>query len=227
MTEDEQAAHEAAMIAVAEGGDPNAPDDLDDTQLPSDTDPNATDDEYEGDIELPEGFDSVEELIKWANEQNEDEDDEDDDEEEADYDDDEDPLLQELRNRAEEAESILATQQVHDAVGGKEEYAKTLTWAGQNLNEGETQFYDSIMENGSPAEAAFAARALHAMAVQASIEANGHVGSVTMPDGTGSSEGAGYDSQAEMQRDMADPRYQNDSAFQQKVVNKLMATTAF
>jgi hypothetical protein len=223
LTPEQEEEHNAKMIGIAEGGDPNAPDDLGDAG-------NKTE---EGDFTLPEGFNSVDELIEMANRQKDAESNEEEDEdeeagtEEEEEGEESDPELLDALDRAAKAEAILAEQQVLEAVGGKEEYAKTLDWASKNLSDEQINFYDNIMENASPAEAAFAAQALSAMSARAGSDSFGEQGNVTRPGESGAPAPQGYQSQAEMQRDMADSRYQNDTAFQAQVMKKMQLTTVF
>lgn len=114
------------------------------------------------------------------------------------------------------AEATLATQALHKAAGGEAEFNALVAWGKTNLTPEQREFYDAQLNGPNAAEV------IELLKVKASkgadpklIQGNGAVPAATQ----------GYRSQAEMQRDMRDPRYQTDPAFRADVRNKLKYAT--
>jgi len=210
--------HEKAMLNVADNGDPNAPDDTKSVNLPSEEKPAADE------PQLPEGVESVEDLINKFNELNSSETDEESEGDEAKGDGEGEEGEEEADERDEKlaaAEEKLREISVYETVGGKEEYSKLIEWADQNLSEEQVEVYDAAVMNGSPEQAAFAASALKAMSELHAIKNHGYSGQTTIPSTSGGEVLVGYKSDAEMVKDMNDPRYDTDPAFRARVEQKL------
>lgn len=216
--------HEKQMIAVAEGGDPNAPDDNKggEPRLPS-----------EGDLPLdqmkPEDMSKEQllEFIKMAQEEETEDEGEEDGEEETDDSGDDEELSEEER-KLQEAEDKLREVAAFEEAGGKEAYQELVAWGSENLDENEIGIFNQAVTQGEPEVTKFAVRAVNALRQVKNYETFGQQGQMTDGQGTAMMEGlTGYESQAEMQRDMQDPRYHTDPAFQQKVMMKLSVTSAF
>ncbi|WP_421276149.1 hypothetical protein [Aeromonas veronii] len=79
----------------------------------------------------------------------------------------------EWQKRAIEAEAALLEKAVFELTGGKEEYTKLTQWAANTLSKEEIEFYDSVMEQGTPAQVTFAVNALKAMAENSRYNAAG------------------------------------------------------
>lgn len=124
-----------------------------------------------------------------------------------------------LAYRQQNADQELQPQDVDalkDIVGGDEEYGAMLTWAQQSLGEQEIAMYDSVMQKGDPAACFFAVQALNSIYQNAYGFEGELLGGSSAPDMVDA-----YRSQAEMIRDMSDPRYDNDPAFRNDVMEKL------
>lgn len=115
----------------------------------------------------------------------------------------------------------LARAEVFKETGGEEAYKDMIAWARETYNDDEVAVYDRDINSGDPAVRLNAARGLAARYAQA----NGKDGkSVTRK---GSERGAEmYRSKAEMVKDMSSPEYAKDSAFRERVAQKVRASYA-
>ena len=100
--------------------------------------------------------------------------------------------------------------------GGDENYNTMVGWAKENLQEGEIEMYDRVMENGDPIACYFAVQALK----YRFDDASGTEGQM-LTGKAPTNKGDVYRSQAEVVRAMNDPKYDNDPAYRQDVYNKL------
>ena len=218
MTPEQEKTHNEEMIkAVDEANATESGKEKTNVSLPSETESKVDNKEPE----LPEGFESVEELITFVNALEDDSEEDEDSEEDKDSEEDD-----EWRKRAEEAESALVEKAAYEAVGGPEQYAELAKWATENLEESDQAFYNSVMEQGSPEQVAFAVRAVSSVMKLQSIENFGHQGEINQGSNSNNAT-SGYESVAQMQADMNDPRYGTDPAFRSEVEAKLRITTAF
>ncbi len=110
-------------------------------------------------------------------------------------------------------EDVAALQ---DMAGGEEQYGQLLEWASDNFSSEEIDLYDAVMDGGDPAACFFAVQTL--MARYADSE--GYEGELLTGKGA-PTESKGFRSQAELIAAMADPRYDNDPAYRQDVINTL------
>ena len=105
---------------------------------------------------------------------------------------------------------------IKESVGGNKEYTQVINWAKSNLPEDVIKGYDQTIESGS-----LAAIKLAAAGLKAQYEAaNGSEGK-TYTGKPASNKGDVFRSQAELLRAMNDPRYDNDEAYRQDVMEKL------
>ena len=102
---------------------------------------------------------------------------------------------------------------LQEMVGGAEEYANILNWAGQNLSEAEIDMYDDVMDSGDPAACFFAIQAL----ASRYGDENGVEGEMLV-GGNPTNEYQGFRSQAELVEAMSDPRYENDPAYRADII---------
>ena len=102
---------------------------------------------------------------------------------------------------------------LQEMVGGPEEYANILNWAGQNLSEAEIDMYDDVMDSGDPAACFFAIQAL----ASRYGDENGVEGEMLV-GGNPTNEYQGFRSQAELVEAMSDPRYETDPAYRADVI---------
>ena len=104
---------------------------------------------------------------------------------------------------------------VYQAVGGEQEYGALTAWASENLSDNEIDTYDAMIESGDMGQISFALQALY----YRYTEAMGQDGN--MLQGKPAQAQGGFRSQAELVAAMNDPRYDNDPAYRQDVINKL------
>ena len=124
-----------------------------------------------------------------------------------------------LAYRQQNADAELSTGDVDalkNIAGGDAEYNAMVGWAGTALGQNEIAMYDSVMQKGDPAACFFAVQALRSIYQENQGYEGQMLGGSTAPDMVDA-----YRSQADMIRDMSDPRYDNDPAFRNDVMNKL------
>jgi len=116
-----------------------------------------------------------------------------------------------------ESEDISDAQinEIKSLAGGEEAYSNLVTWASQNLDQEAISAYDEIVNSGS-----IQAIELAVSGLKSKYEAaNGYEG--TMYSGKAAKSTDVFRSQAELVRAMGDPRYENDPAYRQDIINKL------
>ena len=128
-----------------------------------------------------------------------------------------------LQYRAENQQEQISESQVKqlkDIAGGDKGYEGMIGWAKSNLQKGEIDMYDKVMEGGDPTACYFAVQALKYRFDDASgVEGEMLTGKAP------SSKGDTYKSQAQVIEAMNDPRYENDPAFRKEVADKLERST--
>ena len=124
-----------------------------------------------------------------------------------------------LQYRAENQQEQISESQVKqlkDIAGGDKGYEGMIGWAKSNLQKGEIDMYDKVMEGGNPTACYFAVQALKYRFDDASgVEGEMLTGKAP------SSKGDTYKSQAQVVEAMSDPKYDNDPAYRQEVMKKL------
>lgn len=210
--------YDKSMIAIAEGGDPNDPAENKDevVELPSEQVKEEPKDE------------PVEEPADDAKEGDTDEPKADDEKPEETDDDKSDEELTEDQKELQKLRQEQKERAVYDAIGGEESYKELAKWAGQNIPEAELAVYNQAVEQGDTDTAVFATKALQAMQKVSQYETHGYQGDVTIPSGDPLGSGPrGYESSAQMQADMNDPRYKTDEAYRNRVAQKIAMTSDF
>ena len=115
-----------------------------------------------------------------------------------------------------QATSEADAKAIYDSVGGEEAYGEMVGWAAQNLSQDEIDSYNSVTNSGNPAAIKFAVEAL------ANRYANSEGYEAPMVTGRKSAPSVqGYRSNAELARDISDPRYSTDPAFRADVEARL------
>lgn len=105
--------------------------------------------------------------------------------------------------------------QIYDSVGGQQQYQQMTQWAAENLDADTVQAFDNVIDTGNVAAINLALRGLQS-------QYNDSVGyENNMLQGKPAQAVNGYRSQAEVVRDMNDPRYDRDPAYRQEVMDKL------
>ena len=116
------------------------------------------------------------------------------------------------------------SQSVYSAVGGEENYSAMIQWAGDNLAPKEIAAFNKTVNGSDMGAIMFAVRGLKAQYDgQVGFEPSATVRGQTAPK----SAPVSYKSLAEMQEDMASPKYQNDPAFRKMVEQKLARSDIF
>ena len=101
--------------------------------------------------------------------------------------------------------------------GGDKEYDGMMRWASANMPEDDIALYDQALETGNPLTAFFAVQAL----TYKYMDETGKDGEMLTGKTPSSGSQSTYRSQAEVVRAMGDPRYDNDPAYRQDVMEKL------
>tara|TARA_R100001594_G_scaffold133376_1_gene174054 strand:- start:63 stop:878 length:816 start_codon:yes stop_codon:yes gene_type:complete len=109
-----------------------------------------------------------------------------------------------------------AVNQIKNFAGGEQNYANMVQWAGENLDSSSIEAFDSIVNSGSVEAIKLAVSGLKGQYEAA----NGYEGTMYTGKAPTSSKDI-YRSQAELVRAMNDPRYDNDPAYRQDVIDKL------
>ena len=115
-----------------------------------------------------------------------------------------------------QATSEADAKAIYDSVGGEDAYGEMVGWAAQNLSQDEIDSYNSVTNSGNTAAIKFAVEAL------ANRYANSEGYEAPMVTGRKSAPSVqGYRSNAELARDISDPRYASDPAFRADVEARL------
>lgn len=120
--------------------------------------------------------------------------------------------------RAQEMVLEGRVKSVHDSVGGQDSYNAMIEWAGDNLSKDEVSAFNRAVNSDDMNSITLAVKGL-----KARFDAEGgYEPSVQVKGGTGKPTGSSvYRSVAELDKDMADPRYWNDPAYRADVERKL------
>ena len=112
--------------------------------------------------------------------------------------------------------SDAEVNQVKNFAGGEQAYSNLVNWASENLDQQSIEAFDSIVNAGSVQAIQLAVSGLKSQYEAA----NGYEG--TMYSGKSPNDSRDvFRSQAELVRAMGDPRYENDPAYRQDIINKL------
>lgn len=115
-----------------------------------------------------------------------------------------------------QATSEADAKAIYDSVGGQEAYSEMVGWAANNLAQDEIDSFNSVTSSGNTAAIKFAVEAL------ANRYANSEGYEAPMVTGRKSAPSVqGYRSNAELARDISDPRYSTDPAFRADVEARL------
>lgn len=106
------------------------------------------------------------------------------------------------------------------SVGGQEAYNKALEWASENLSAEDRESYDAVVASGNKDSIKFAVEAL----LNRYKAADGFDGEMVSGRNVKNQGLKPYRSEAELRRDLANRRYQEDPAFRLDVENRLSAS---
>lgn len=113
-------------------------------------------------------------------------------------------------------------QEVKNLAGGEENYARLIQFIGSQP-QGIIDGFNAAIQSGNIAQITLAIRGVEAQMTAAYGTANPSV----MAGAQGAGTPTGYQTTAEMTKDMSDPRYQTDPAFTQEVYRKLQYSSLF
>lgn len=114
-------------------------------------------------------------------------------------------------------------QNVFNLVGGEDNYNSMTAWAADNFSEDEISAYNAAVNGGNSASAMMAVKGLKArFDAEVGFEPSREVRGQTVKAGA-----SVYRSVAELEKDMSDPRYKEDSAFRRDVERKLGRSDIF
>ncbi|WPH18224.1 capsid assembly protein [Variovorax paradoxus] len=126
------------------------------------------------------------------------------------------PAINERLKQLLKAEQTLQVQSLHKLAGGEAEFNALNAWAQKALTQEQRDFYNGELAGPNAADVIELLKTKAARGADPKlVQGNGGVQPSVQ----------GYRSQAEMQRDMRDPRYQADPAFRADVRNKLKYAT--
>ena len=112
--------------------------------------------------------------------------------------------------------SDAQVNQVKNFAGGEQAYSNIVNWASENLDQQSIEAFDNIVNNGSVEAIKLAVSGLKSQYESA----NGYEGTMYSGKAPNNSRDV-FRSQAELVRAMSDPRYENDPAYRQDIINKL------
>ena len=105
---------------------------------------------------------------------------------------------------------------IKNSAGGEQEYSNLLNWASQNLPKSTGDAFDTLCDSGDVQSIQLAVSGIKAQYENA----NGYEGRMLSGKPPRSS-GDVFKSQAQVVEAMSDPRYDNDPAYRQNIMNKL------
>ena len=105
---------------------------------------------------------------------------------------------------------------IKNSVGGEVEYNNMVNWAAQNLDQNTVQAFDSLLDSGNAGAIQLAVSGLRQQ-YEAAVGYEGRMLTGKAPKSSGDM----FRSQPELVAAMSDPRYDNDPAYRQDVIEKL------
>lgn len=112
----------------------------------------------------------------------------------------------------------------YEVAGGKDEFSKLTEWAGNTWSEEQIKTFNNIMDNGSEEEVKFTIsnlKSMYDMSNKEEVKVEQKPIKMVKADSIAPPAGSTYKSQAEFQRDLSDPRYGQDEAYREAVLQKL------
>lgn len=111
--------------------------------------------------------------------------------------------------------SSTEVSSLYQSVGGEESYNSLIGWAKNNFSDAEINAYDQMIDSGNVAQINLALQALN----YRYTDSMGQDGNLLQ--GKPAASQSGFRSQQELIQAMNDPRYENDPAYRQDVLEKL------
>ena len=109
----------------------------------------------------------------------------------------------------------VETTDIHNSIGGEQNYQNMVQWASENLSESEQKSYDEVVESGSVDAAKFAVQGLYSR-----FQMSGKAPTL-MKGQTNGSGVVPYNSIAQVREAMSDSRYKQDPAFRKQVEQRI------
>ena len=126
------------------------------------------------------------------------------------------PEFQQQQQAAPAEITTSQINQIKNSAGGEKQYANIVNWAKTNLPQDQIQAFDEVVNTGSVQAIQLAVSGLKSQYDNANGVEGRMVTGKTAPNN-----GDVFRSQAELVRAMSDPRYDNDPAYRQDIVEKL------
>jgi hypothetical protein len=120
-----------------------------------------------------------------------------------------------------EAIANTEVQQVHNLVGGEENYSKVIEFAKTNLNEAEQNAFNQTLDTGSIEQVKFAVQAIASRAGVTSEQPQSMINGDSIETASDT-----FESTAQIMEAMSDKKYQTDPAYRKKVEEKIARSTA-
>ena len=121
--------------------------------------------------------------------------------------------------QGQEALRTVSITELHNSVGGQEEFDNMISWASESLGEGEFDGFNSMVSTGTPEQRSMAIKGLHA---RYSFESN----LPSLKQGTTSGNAVKpFSSTKELQRAMSDRRYSEGPAYREEVEKRLSVSS--
>ena len=121
--------------------------------------------------------------------------------------------------QGQEALRTVSITELHNSVGGQEEFDNMISWASESLGEGEFDGFNSMVSTGTPEQRSMAIKGLHA---RYSFESN----LPSLKQGTTSGNAVKpFSSTKELQRAMSDRRYSEVPAYREEVEKRLSVSS--
>ena len=125
-----------------------------------------------------------------------------------------------LKQQNENAQSKQLTDEdvakLKGVVGGDQNYNQIMSWAQENIPEQDISMFDAVIEKGDPLACYFAIQSL-AYRYQDAVGRDGRMVTGKAPKSTADV----FKSQAELIKAMDDPRYNDDPAYRESLLDKL------
>lgn len=122
-----------------------------------------------------------------------------------------------------EARSASQAAEIQGTVGGEDNYKAMAEWAAENLEDGELDAYNAMVEGGSVEQARVAVKGLYAQ-FQAS---GGAAPSLVQGSTSGESGAQPFGSAAQVTAAMRDSRYATDPAYRAEVEKRMSVSSIF
>ena len=106
--------------------------------------------------------------------------------------------------------------QIKNSAGGEQQYANIVNWAKSNINKDQLDAFNNVVNSGNVPAIQLAVSGL-----KAEYDAANGVEGKMVTGKTAPNNGDVFRSQAELVRAMNDPRYDNDPAYRQDIIEKL------